>query len=90
MNTTIWKFELKSGSRQEVFMPAGAEVMSVGIQRGVYSLWAMVDPTAEQVPRSIEIFGTGFNVPQGTMVKRRFIGTVQDGTFVWHFFERLK
>ncbi len=70
-------------------MPAGAEILSIQMQRGIVCMWAMVNPEAQNSPRCIEMFGTGANIPQGTLIKRRFLATVQDGTFVWHYFERI-
>jgi hypothetical protein len=47
-DNTIWKFELEVTDLQEVVMPSGAEILSVGNQDGKLCLWAMVSPTATQ------------------------------------------
>lgn len=67
-------------------MPDGAEILSVQFQRGVLTLWALVDPSKPTVPRSFEIVGTGFEL-QGSA--RRHIATVQTESqnLVWHIFE---
>lgn len=79
----VWKYDVESGS---VSMPLGAEILSVQMQRGVITLWALVDPTAPVVTRSFVVVGTGHDLPDGNLMYR---GTVQAGTFVWHVFERL-
>jgi hypothetical protein len=85
-DNTIWKFELEVTDLQEVVMPSGAEILSVGNQDGKLCLWAMVSPTATQ---DIEIIGTGNTIPHTpSYVERVLIGTVIMPPFVWHVFER--
>lgn len=68
-----------------ISMPDGAEVLSVGLQHGLVTVWALVDPDALLVSRAFLIAGTG----QPCLRRRlgRFIGTVFDGVFVWHVWE---
>ena len=83
----IWKFELKITGMQEVYMPEGAELLSVASQNGNLCLWAMVNPSKEHRCRCIEIIGTGN--PVQTEVCRKFIGTAVVSPWVWHVFERV-
>lgn len=83
MARQVWKYDVESGS---VSMPVGAELLSVQMQRGVITLWALVDPAAPAVHRSFVVVGTGQDLPDGDLVYR---GTIQAGAFVWHVFERL-
>lgn len=85
----IWKFELATISLQRIFMPRDAEILSVGNQNGITCLWAMVNPNNPQQERVIEIIGTGNPIDVGMGTKRKFIGTVMSGPFVWHVFEYL-
>lgn len=82
---TIWKFRLKPADIQDVEMPKGATILTVGWQSHDAVLWAMVD-TMEFLTemRKIEMFWTG--EPMSTR-QRRYIGTVTDGNMVWHVFE---
>lgn len=79
---TIWKFEPVLEVSQAISMPAGAEILSVQVQNGEPCIWAKVDRDAPLVPRLIEIVGTGHYAPD-----HPYIGTVQTGEFVWHFFD---
>lgn len=88
MARTIWKYTLKLTSRQEIEVPAGADLLSVAEQGAQLCLWAAVDYTTEPditVMRPITIVGTGNIIPDTI---RRFIGTVHTRAgFVWHVFE---
>ena len=80
---TIWKFPLEVEDVQHVFMPAGAEILTVQVQSGLCVMWAICDPGAHQVRRLIRIAGTGHPAPEG-----KYIGTCQDGLgLVWHVFD---
>jgi hypothetical protein len=87
---TIWKFNIQVTDEQDVKMPRGAELLSVGEQDRLtpttLQLWALVDPDAEPRPRRIVIEGTGHPTE---MNKDQFIGTVLSfgGQLVWHVFD---
>lgn len=57
-------------------------------QEGVPTIWAMVDPNAPKEHRYIRVFGTG-NTVSNPDCGYVFIATLQDGAFVWHFFEEI-
>lgn len=67
-------------------MPFDAEILSAQLQGNGLCIWALVNPNNSTQARSIEIYGTGHDVPDG---RREFIGTVQPGALVFHVFERL-
>lgn len=86
---TIWKQELQADSKKndvhlcKFIAPAGARPVSVGLQHGKVCLWYECDPTRPTCETQVLCVGTGFGaVPEGT----RFIGSVVDGEFVWHFY----
>ena len=85
---TIYKYALSIYDVQSVFMPKGAEILSVANQNGALCLWAIVRPNEPMEERDIELFGTGQEMPVGISVERKFIGTVAIDPFVWHVFER--
>ena len=95
MGKIIWKYStLQNGSFKDYFslyMPKGAEILTVQIDQknNQPTVWAMVDPEAEQETRTFELFGTGHTIPTG--VERKYIGTYQyqNGEFVGHLFERI-
>lgn len=93
----IWKYVLELQDYQTIVMSEGAQILSVAVQgagRSVYDkgdicLWAMVDTSKASERRHIEIIGTGNPVPDDKGLDRKFIGTVQQGPFVWHIFEKI-
>lgn len=93
----IWKYVLAVQDYQTILLSEGAHILSVDVQgggRGVYDrgdvcLWAMVDTSKPPERRHIEIIGTGNPVPDDKGLERKFIGTVQQGPFVWHIFEKI-
>ncbi len=84
MSRTIYKYTLPLQDVVTLSMPAGAEVLSVGLQGGNITLWAMVHPTSPQMDRVFYLYGTGNPISGG---EGRFIGTVQMNYFIWHVFE---
>jgi hypothetical protein len=82
--TTVWKFHLPD-MRSVVPMPIGSTVLSVQYQDDQLCLWARVDHNADHEMRVFGIFGTGHLIPEGST----YVGTVQEGRFVWHVFEEI-
>lgn len=100
---TIWKYELawKAGV-QEVGMPKGSKIVNldedhktnlpclwveVPLQRDVDALIGEPrEKSALLEPRFFQLFGTGDDTIDERM---SFIGTLQHGWFVFHFFERM-
>lgn len=88
MTGEIRKYPLMMVDSQEVEMPAGSEILHVGVQKGTPTVWAIVDPeeTTFAEKRIIEIYGTGHRIEDTE--HSVYLGTVMDGPFVWHVFER--
>ena len=83
---TIWKYPIQEEAIFE--MPKGAEILSVQVQDGLPTLWALVDPDAPKERRGFLVVGTGWKLSHEWFSQARiFIGTVQLGGFVWHIFE---
>jgi len=78
----VYKYEVKP----IMLLPKGAEILTMQMQHGVPTLWALVDPENELEDRLIDIVGTGWDVKENT----KYVCTYMDGPFVWHAFERLK
>lgn len=59
-------------------------VLDLQVQNGTPTLWLLVNPKWEQMAHTIEMYGTGHDVPDANA----YIGTVQmpDG-YVWHYFQ---
>lgn len=81
---TIWKFQLTA---MDVPMPEGAEICTFELQAGVPCVWAIVESEAPKQVRRFAIFGTGHALPAET--EGCYVGSAQDGPFVWHLFELL-
>ncbi len=89
MNKTIWKYPTPIKDLVEHLMPQGAHVLCVQLQRGVPTMWAIVDPEAPQETRRFRWFGTGHPLPdQPNMC---YIDTIQieDGALVFHLFAEI-
>lgn len=74
-------------------LPEGARVMHVGAQvvAGLGDsgeihkvIWVEVDTDKPVKPREFMIFATGSKVPD----EWKHVGTLLDGPFVWHIYER--
>jgi hypothetical protein len=86
MARRILKYRLQIADSQFVSMPAIHRMLDVQVQRGTITLWTDVDEESPARKVKILCFGTGTNNP-GPEVADEYIATVQDGVFVWHFFE---
>ena len=79
----IWKYKVEN----IIEMPKGAEILSVQIQNGQMfnaCIWVKVNPENELEKRKFVVIGTGHSFDDTNM---KYIGTYQDGPFVWHLFE---
>lgn len=86
----IFKYKLETTDLQQIEMPHGAEILCVQTQDEIPCIWAIVNPTANLVSRTFEIYGTGHDFTGlGWRARRRYVGTYQlrKGTLVFHCFE---
>lgn len=79
----IFKYEIELREHQKALLPDGARFLSCQLQRDVICLWAVVDPGARHIERTIHIVGTGHEVPDLDLIH---LGTVQQSPYVWHVF----
>lgn len=87
MPDTIWKFPFTVAGEFEIVMPQLAQVLDVQMQGRTPCLWARLDPTMPNATRYFRIVGTGHDMPDSMEWNADYIGTFQDGPFVWHLFE---
>jgi len=83
MKKTIWKYKLDIVDEQFIEMHQYSKLLSVAMQGNELCLWAVVEPERDMGTVQIRIFGTGNPVYFGSLP---FLGTVQEGRFVWHVF----
>lgn len=82
----IWKFPLAALGRNAVYMPVHSQILAVQMQAGVPTLWALVQPDADRETRRFETVGTGQPLSDD-LDGHGYIGTIQQGPYVWHVFE---
>lgn len=68
----------------DLLLPKHAKLLSVQLQRDVFTLWYSLEAGDEIVNRRVIILGTGNSYPSKYLM---YISTVQKNDFVWHFFE---
>jgi hypothetical protein len=85
---SIWKFPFIVNDHVSIMMPAGAEVLHVGLQNDSPTVWALVDTDAPATEYQFSVFGTGHRV-DFEMRASRHIGTFQmvGGLLVFHMFQ---
>lgn len=81
---TIWKASLALNGEQTINLPDGAKPLDVQVQSGNVNLWAEVDASEPTKDFTVWIVGTGHPMPD--MLNRHHVGTVQQGSFVWHIY----
>ena len=92
---TIYKYDIIKDEETGIFfieVPKGAEVISAAINQNTHEplgyIYAIVDPTlTPTIKREVLWLGTGWPLgkeDQEKMDGYQFLGTFQDGWYVWH------
>lgn len=87
MNKQIWKYIIGPG-KDPILMPEGAEILTVQTQNENACIWALVDPGAPKTERYFDTYSTGYEIPCDMGIDRKYIGTFQMESLVFHVFER--
>lgn len=82
---TIWKFPLRIADKVLIEMPAGAKLLTVQMQNGSPFIWASLDEKEPLGLRRVYVRGTGHELYPAE--PHRYVGTFQQGPFVWHVFD---
>ena len=87
MTEHIYKYVLNNAFTSAVIrVPEGARILTAQMQGSDFVLWAAVDisvPLFEY--RTFRVIPTGAELPKGLA----YISTVQQGSYVWHIFEKI-
>lgn len=81
---TVYKYRVPFDDNVDIETYECAEVLAFDVQEGQLTIWARVDTTLPPVVRRLRLAGTGHPLDNA----REYIGTCQDGVYVWHLFER--
>lgn len=81
---TIFKYPLTTITTLD--LPRESQVVSFQIQDRTPTIWVLQETNNEKISRTFFIVGTGWEITQENF---EYIGTAQDGYFVWHLFEQL-
>jgi hypothetical protein len=83
---TIYKYPLTTGDSVTIYLPKGAEVLTVQTQAGLPCVWAKVDTASMSEFHRFYVRGTGHEL---TGNEGAYVGTFQvyDGELVFHLFE---
>jgi hypothetical protein len=73
--------------KQEIYMPGGAEILTVQMQNDAPQIWAIVDDESHLQQRTILIVGTGQEMPKDINITD-YLGTFQmeHGRLIFHVF----
>lgn len=81
---TIYKYPVHVTDCQWLTLPYDAVILTVQKQADDFYIWAEVNDGHGTKDVPIYTYGTGHEIPAGR--KQTYIGTVQDGPLVWHFY----
>lgn len=88
---TIWKFPITVGGITPINIPVGAQVRLAALDpaSGAPAIWIELDPEAPMINRRFVIYGTGHEIEgDGGSPSDLHVGSLIDGDFVWHIYER--
>lgn len=80
----IYKYPIDFATSQILAMPVGADIISVQMQNGILTIWAIISTEVSLIPVTIRIFGTGKEIPVDLVL--RHVGSIRVGIHVWHVF----
>ncbi len=81
----IYKYGLEAKLLQTVELPIGSQILSIQMQFGRPTIWAMHEQNENKATVEVRLVATG---EEFDIENWRYIETVQDGEFVWHIFMR--
>ena len=83
---TVWKYQIPTNDITfKLDMPHDAKILRVDVQAGVPIFWAEVLSQWSREERKFRIVGTGTPIPFDEQVE--YLGTWQQGYFVFHLYE---
>lgn len=85
--SVIYKYELELTDSQVVTLRNGAKILDVQLQKGKIVFWAVIDKAYPEKEVEFLTFGTGGS-EHAVIPDKGYIGTVQQGDYVWHVFAR--
>lgn len=85
----VYKYQIPvADGPTALVMPAGATIVTVGLQHDKVCLWAeseeMHKPSGLMEDRRFITYDTGHDIPDPSAT---YVGTVFDHEFVWHIYE---
>lgn len=90
VSMTIWKWKIPRGTRFNLSMPGGAEVIHIGTDGNDGLLWARVNPNSQSRPREFERHLTGA-LSSGLSDTSKHLGSyMENDGFMAHIFEEQK
>lgn len=82
---TIYKYVLDQNKMVNTFsVTKNYQILTVQVQNGAVCIWILIDLSEETIDVKFETFGTGWPIDKEL---KNYVGSVQDGSFVWHIFE---
>lgn len=84
----VFKYQFSIEDEFTLELPLLSEVLTVQLQHGIATIWALVNDKERLVERKFWLVGTGQEVHLGL---NKYIGTFQmlGGNLVYHLFEKL-
>lgn len=86
MNRVIHRHQIPlNDADRSIDLCGTSKIIHVGMKHGEVCIWVeQAERPLEPSPRHFRVFGTGHPIPEGYHHK----GSVVDGGFVWHVYER--
>lgn len=84
---TIHKYSIERAGMFARKLPLDSKFLCLQLQESEPQMWFEVDDNSPRQRRFFYVFGTGHEIPPETAMK--YVGTWQEGAFVWHLYEYL-
>ncbi len=80
----IYKYEIPIKDRFNLILPEQSKILSLQLQNGTPMLWATITDHYT-ISYDFAVYGTGHKMDE--KLYHKYIGTIQQQDFVWHFFQ---
>lgn len=84
---TIYKYTVDLSHLTGLALPPSAKVLRFGTQEGDMFIWVELDTQEPTEERFFQIIGTGHPLPELEGRIAEYVGTADQGPFVWHLYE---
>ena len=88
MAKRIWKYPLTTNGVVKRITGKLSKILTIDVQNEQPYCWILIDDDVQEISIDLVGIGTGWEIPE-EVENMGFVGTLQTGEYVWHYFWKL-